>query len=101
MHYSYRLLAFYFLVIMLVWAVLMAIVTVAGAHSWYDWDCCSKDDCFEVAREDVVEIEGGWKYLPTGNEFKDPKKIRLSRDGKFHVCIMGTTSMCIYIEQGS
>jgi hypothetical protein len=81
------------------WA--MAIVTIAKAHNWYDWDCCHERDCFEVAREDVVEIEGGWKYLPTGNEFKDPKKIRLSRDGKFHVCIMGTTSMCIYIEQGS
>jgi hypothetical protein len=89
------------LILFAICAALAFFTTMARPHSWYEGDCCSNNDCFKVANEDVVEIEGGWKYLPTGNEFKDPKKIRPSRDGKFHVCIMGTTSMCIYIVQGT
>jgi len=74
-------------------------------HSWYDADCCSETDCKPVPNEDVEEIEGGWKYLPTGVEFKDTaqkQKIRPSHDGRFHVCLgqYSGAPLCIYIVIG-
>lgn len=78
-------------------------------HSWYDADCCGEGDCVPVPATDVVEIEGGWKYLPTGNEFRNEgliRRIRPSRDRNFHVCIgkkahdLGR-SYCIYILSGA
>lgn len=73
----------------------------ARAHGWYDADCCSTTDCFPVRPEAVLEIEGGWKYLPTGVEFKDKSRIRPSKDRNFHVCISNGRPLCIYILQGT
>lgn len=78
-------------------------------HSWYDHDCCSDQDCKPVPATDVVEIEGGWKYLPTGAIFRDTpekKRIRPSQDRNFHVCIGRSEwdknfPYCIYILQGA
>jgi hypothetical protein len=83
--------------------VLGLLAGYAWGHSWYDWDCCADNDCKPVPAEDVAEIVGGWKYLPTGNEFKDPKRIRPSHDGNFHVCINPSNkqSLCIYIVSGT
>jgi len=76
----------------------------ASSHSWYDNDCCSERDCKAVDAANVVEIEDGWKYLPTGNIFRDTpmlQAIRPSRDRDFHVCISsGGVSRCIYILNG-
>jgi hypothetical protein len=76
------------------------------AHSWYDAECCSDNDCRPVRAMDVEETgPGEWTYLPTGNKFTK-NQIKPSRDGRFHVCIgnkawdMGR-SYCIYILQGA
>lgn len=96
------------------WIVVLALglslcfTTPALPHSWYDHDCCRADDCFAVANEDVEQTADGWKYLPTGNEFKDEKtmrRIRPSQDTFYHVCIGKRTwdkgkSYCIYILLG-
>ena len=78
-------------------------------HSWYDPICCSDRDCRPVPATDVLEIEGGWKHLPSGAIFRDEpniKRIRPSHDSNFHVCLGNTPSnmnfpYCIYILQGT
>jgi hypothetical protein len=77
----------------------------AAAHSWYEYDCCSDEDCKPVAAEELLETEKGWKHLPTGVEFTGPM-IRPSRDRRFHVCIGVKTwnlgrPYCVYILQGT
>lgn len=102
---------------MVILLLLLLATSPALAHSWYDHDCCNLSDCRPVPAEHVAEIEGGWKYLPTGNEFKNEpnmQRIRPSRDGKYHVCIgkphaapgqgfnlVRGFSYCIYIVQGT
>lgn len=75
------------------------------AHSWYDAECCSNDDCKPVATEDVIETEKGWKHLPTGTEFTK-EMVKPSKDRHFHVCIGKHAwnfgkPYCIYILQGA
>lgn len=82
----------------------LAIVKYATAHSWYDPECCSGQDCQPVATEDVVETEKGWKHLPTGTEFTR-EMVKPSRDRHFHVCIGNSEwnkglPYCIYVVQG-
>lgn len=57
---------------------------VAWAHSWYPYDCCSEQDCFPVAVEQVRSIPGGWT-LEDGT-FIGFREARPSPDGQFHVC---------------
>jgi hypothetical protein len=96
---------------------LLLIAVIVGGHSapqgWaYEEWCCDNSHCKAVPASDVAEIESGvWKYLPTGNIFKDEppliKRIRPSKDKNFHVCIGATAvrslgfSYCIYIVQGN
>jgi hypothetical protein len=83
----------------------LAIAGLVNAHSWYDPHCCSGSDCRPVAYDDVIEIEGGWKHLPTGVMFRRDQVLP-SKDNKFHVCIgnkphdMGRP-YCIYVLNGS
>jgi len=85
--------------------IIGAVLNLAWAHSWYDHECCSDNDCRPVSSEDVVETETGWKHLPTGTVFTR-EMVKPSRDGNFHVCI-GNRSWdlgrpyCIYILQGA
>lgn len=92
-------------VALIVALIALSLLVVAQAHSWYDAECCSNDDCKPVAAEEVIETETGWKHLPTGTEFtKD--MVKPSRDRNFHVCI-GKHSWnfgkpyCIYILSGA
>lgn len=76
-----------------------------SAHSWYEWDCCSGQDCWPVADEEVEEIRDGWQHLPTGAEFRNEGpvvRIRPSRDRRFHVCVQSSSlkGLCIYVRQG-
>lgn len=91
---------------------LLLVAAIASGHGWYEEWCCDNSHCKPVPESDVVEIaEGVWKYLPTGNIFRDEppliKRIRPSKDKNFHVCIGSTAvrslgfSYCIYIVQGN
>lgn len=80
---------------------LVLLITAALAHSWYEPDCCSSEDCYPVPAEDMIETEKGWKHLPTGTEYTG-QMVRPSRDRHFHICI-GKSGMpyCAYILQGT
>jgi hypothetical protein len=54
--------------------LLLALVTGAGAHSWYPPSCCSDRDCYAIETDQLIELaDGSWKYLPTGAVFAKEK----------------------------
>lgn len=94
-------------VFLLALALLVGVAIRDGviAHSWYDPECCSNQDCFPVAIDDVIETETGWKHLPTGTEFTR-EMVKPSKDHRFHVCIGNSNwnrgkAYCIYVLQGA
>lgn len=79
--------------------------TSALAHSWYDKECCSDQDCAPVDKtvynEDgslTVTSKYGTVTIPEGF----PRKA--SKDEKDHVCILGNpgyqTLICYYVTGG-
>lgn len=75
----------------------------ASAHSWYDSDCCSNEDCVPVLASTVRETPRGFVYTPiSGRSCFFPKdsamqRIRKSKDGEYHVCITKNgVCQCIY-----
>lgn len=71
----------------------MLIPTVAFAHSWYDPDCCTKEDC-----EPIISHSWNKRVLTySTDKYKNvvvdldkmPKGgIRASKDGKMHACTL-------------
>lgn len=83
---------------------LIALISIARGHGWYDPQCCSDTDCRPVHADEVIETERGWKHLPSGVEFTRDM-VKPSRDRHFHVCIGNKPHdrgrpYCIYILQG-
>jgi len=85
-------------VIIVFWLVHM-ISPHANAHSWYDKECCSKNDCVPVDR---IEFGEGYriyhtkKFEPmslTDEEFRERRRgswnfdIKNSKDANAHICI--------------
>lgn len=80
----------------------------AKAHSWYEAECCSAQDCEPLSPDDV-RIEGDDYVLPTGHRVP-MSKARRSRDRDFHWCRTLTTPrvfiepagrlQCFYAPQG-
>ena len=78
---------------------LALIATAALAHSWYEHECCSGQDCAPVPAGVVtvtprgvhVRVEPGQHPLAMvlTEEFLalDDSRVRLSRDGEDHVCL--------------
>lgn len=67
--------------------------TDAAAHSWYDRDCCSNQDCGPVDKVERGEREGKpgrWMENSRGRVFVpddlEAKKRRSSKDQDIHVC---------------
>ena len=59
--------------------------TVAEAHSWYPWECCSDNDCAPITvSETPLEKDGGY-YLIDGRHISY-KELKPSPDGKWHLC---------------
>lgn len=78
----------------------------ANGHSWYDPDCCSNQDCFEIGRQAVISpAEGGYLVTVPGRDkpvFFSRSKIRASQDGSYHVCIAQSgMPFCLYVPLGS
>lgn len=71
--------------------------TSAKAHSWYDKECCSGDDCAPVADGGIKEGPGGYT-LPDGNLLPyGDKRIRQSVDHQFHWCHINAATYCLYV----
>lgn len=77
-----------------------------GDVDWYDFSCCSNNDCKVASDSDVEFFEdkdygAAARHKPTGSVFIRPK-FRVSRDGRFHVCINANLlPVCIYIPPGA
>lgn len=67
----------------------------AKGHSWYDIECCSKNDCNPIEEHEVYQDSKGTWYLGSVSF----EKVKMSRDDKVHVCIQKSTNkgLCIYI----
>lgn len=76
---------------------------LAGAHEFYELDCCSDKDCAPYPTEHVTVEPGGYR-LHTGEliGYHDPR-IRQSPDGHFHLCAISLSPgenplvRCFYI----
>lgn len=73
-------------VILCFFAIVMAVMTVprAHAHSWYPIECCSGDDCAEIAASRVRVTARG--YVIDGKHVVPYGEVRQSPDGRFHAC---------------
>jgi hypothetical protein len=91
------------------WLVLALLAaTPVAAHSWYEAECCSAQDCEPLA-PDQVRIEGDDYVLPGGHRVPI-NRARRSRDRDYHWCrTLGTPRtfiepqgklQCFYAPQG-
>lgn len=76
-------------------AIVFLSPTPARAHSWYDSDCCSEDDCRELDPSEVKsDGKDGWIWTSkrSGMVWKFPakagesKRLRTRMDEHFHGC---------------
>ncbi|MEJ1159000.1 hypothetical protein [Prosthecomicrobium sp. N25] len=47
--------------------------------------CCSEMDCYEIAREEIEPVGGGWRIRATG-EYWSRNRTNVSPDGRYHRC---------------
>jgi len=104
----------YFLLLLLsMFVIIVVMLTAANAHSWYDPDCCDKDDCVPVHRIDRFDHYQMWhtkKYGQIRVRVKDIGtqdffQTRASKDDMYHICAfkmadggkLYTRIRCIYI----
>lgn len=80
---------------------LIGAATEAKSHEWYEWECCSDEDC---APYDEVNV----RVTPTGYRLHDgvvlgfhDKRVRPSRDWRYHRCDLGGQLQCLYVPPGS
>lgn len=82
-----------------------------AASGWaYPTECCSGDDCFEIASEEVTpNRDGSYTIIKSSEVFFPPqdargKNFKWSPDGRFHRCTYSkqndsTQSICLFIPQ--
>lgn len=79
-------------------------VQAASAHSWYDHDCCSDNDCKEIPASDVKTLPGFYEVTFTGRVFQvpyDDPRIRKSKDLGYHACEYPKEELrCLYVPDG-
>lgn len=98
------------------WAAVIALLVAAAllillsqksmAHDWYDFACCSGQDCVPVNASSVSPTPGGWLIKETGEviPYGDPRE-RKSKDSGFHRCKMHSyingvkadATRCLYV----
>jgi hypothetical protein len=97
---------FYVLMLAAAFCLIM-MVSLASAHSWYGWECCSGGDCRPAYPGEVRQTPEGFEHVPSG-QVLDQRSIKPSRDGEYHVCIPpdgvyrdGLKVKCIYVPFSS
>lgn len=87
-------------------ALLLALdapVSPAGAHSWYDPDCCSGQDCEPVSAVTFVasDPQSAPVMIVTTSLGTKPltsrTKVRQSQDSRMHACIYRGELLCLYL----
>lgn len=68
----------------------IALVPLLMAHSWYEPECCNKDDCKPVKLMSVKRGVYSWRSWRKPEHILhihiDDKRVRPSLDGQFHAC---------------
>ncbi len=103
-------------VLFIVCLVMLTLTVPAKSHDFYPWECCSDNDCQEISDETVRIGQGGYLVTVKPGEhimwpaskpeplqlFIPYTKVKLSPDGKYHLCINGQGAMlCFYASVGS
>lgn len=84
-------------------AICFTAVSKAQAHSWYDPDCCSGQDCEPVSA--VSFVASDLSALPVmivttslgTKPLTEYTKVRQSKDGRMHACIFSGYLLCLYM----
>jgi len=93
----------------------MALAKPAGAHDWYDRDCCHNLDCAPVDKAESSGYATAFSFWPNGMTVTTrvgtvfvPEDFprRQSKDGRIHVCMRpGATGamqlICVYMPPNS
>lgn len=75
----------------------------AGAHSWYDPDCCSGQDCEPVSAVSFVasDPQSAPVMIVTTSLGTKPvtssTRVRKSQDSRMHACIYRGELLCLYL----
>lgn len=78
----------------------VACVTPAAAHEWYEAACCSGHDCAPIAFSRVQVNSAG--FLIDGKFSVPFKDVRRSMDGSYHACFPNPETLrCFYAPAGS
>lgn len=75
-------------------------VSPSFSHSWYDYDCCSDQDCEPVKIQ--TDSNGNYAIIKNGQKWyiDKPRLIRPSQDDQYHVCIYMNQVYCLYVPTG-
>lgn len=74
------------------------LVALLLAHSFYSQECCSDRDCAPVEDGLVTERPDGYHYKHYTFPYQD-KRVKLSPDGRYHVCQNPYNVFCIYVPE--
>jgi hypothetical protein len=84
-----------------------ALSSPASAHSWYDPDCCSNQDCEPVSAVSFVASDPGTTPVMVvttslGTKPLTPAtRVRESKDSRMHACIYQGRLLCLYMPPGN
>lgn len=86
-------------------AIGIALMSRALAHSWYDPDCCSGNDCDEMDPDYVTAGPTGYSVDFRGKVYAVPygdSRIKASQDRQYHACEFPKgTLRCFYTPGGA
>jgi nitrous oxide reductase accessory protein NosL len=98
---------------MRVFFIWLLLASTALAHSWYEAECCSGQDCQQVSPMNVKATAAGWLVQLTSKDHPlvkapfstiipyDSPKVHKSQDENFHVCFGPKQQIlfCIYVPE--
>jgi hypothetical protein len=84
-------------------AMMLAYITSADAHSWYDDKCCHDKDCHPVPCEEIEKTSDGWEWRDAATKQRHwfpHDRLKVSHDDACHVCVSPNTrpsGICLYM----
>ena len=88
-------------------SLLLALLpSIAAAHDFYDYSCCSTRDCRPIEAHTVRETPAGYVIQQNSETIAyGDKRIRPSPDGRYHLCTAGGfdtgRAICVYVPTNS
>lgn len=75
----------------------------AKAHAWYEYECCSEQDCRKAAIDEVTVTPDGYFVSTTGETIaRNDGRLRFGEDWDWHICLVPseTKVRCLYRPGG-